>query len=229
MSPEVEMDRVLPLVEAIKREEGGPLAGALVSVDTFYWEVAQEALRLGADMVNDVTAGAFDEGGQMHRVVAEFGCPYVMMHSRGCPKTMQSAENTTYGNLISDVARELEAKAQAAIQAGVMPWSIITDPGVGFAKAGVAQNCEIIARASEIRREFHSGFLSRAPMLVGPSRKGFLSEIVQKADPAERDVATAAALVIAASQNCNIFRAHNVEIASDALKVADALLKTQQK
>merc|ERR1712157_319331 len=103
-----------------------------------------------------------------------------------------------------------------------MPWCIISDPGIGFAKSH-AQNQIILKHASAIRQSFSTGFLRNAPMLVGPSRKGFLGSIVSKDDPRDRDVATSAALVIAAMQKCNIFRVHNVKVASDALKVVDAI------
>ena len=141
---------------------------------------------------------------------------------RGDPKTMQMPENTTYDNLIADVASELSVKVDRAVESGVMPWCIISDPGIGFAKTH-DQNLQILNHLSELRQSFSSGFLTRAPMLVGPSRKGFLGSITNKTNPAERDVATSAALVIAAMQDCSIFRVHNVGVASDALKIADAV------
>ena len=213
-----ELDRVLPVVEAIKG--AGDLSRVLVSVDTFYAQVAEEAVRAGADLVNDVSSGSLDA--DMHGTVARLGVPYVMMHMRGDPKTMQSAQNTSYADLVSDIASELDAKVDLALDEGMMPWCVITDPGVGFAKTH-DQNCEILCRAGEIRRSFAKGFLRRAPMMVGPSRKGFLGRIVGKEDPKERDVATAAAAALASAQGCNLFRVHNVGVASDALRVADAV------
>ncbi|QDZ22685.1 dihydropteroate synthase [Chloropicon primus] len=218
VSSEEELGRILPVIEAVRRDE--ELSDVLVSVDTFYPRVAEEAVGAGADIVNDVTAGGFDES--MYDAVGKLGTPYVMMHMRGDPKTMQSEEKTAYGDLILEVAGELSAKVHAATRGGIMPWCIITDPGIGFAKTH-SQNCEILGRTSELRRALSPGFARNAPMLVGPSRKGFLGTIVGKKDPRERDVATAAALVVASLGECNIFRVHNVAVAADALRVADAL------
>ena len=219
--PEEEAERVLPIIEAIKADPD--LASkALVSVDTFHSKVARLAVNAGADIVNDVTAGAFDEA--IIDVVAESATPYVMMHMRGGPKTMQSKENTTYGDggLVPTIARELGDRVELAVRSGLMPWCVITDPGIGFAKTH-AQNLELLSSLCSLRQSFEPTFLRKQPMLVGPSRKGFLGVVAGRPDPKDRDAATSAALVIAAANECNIFRAHNVTYAADALKVADAV------
>ena len=218
ISCQEECDRVLPIIEAIKADE--EYSQVLLSVDTFYSKVAEDAIRLGADIVNDVSAGRLD--GDMYKIVAQAHVPFVMMHMRGNPKTMQSEACTSYSNLVEDMASELESRVAIALERGVMPWCVITDPGVGFAK-NHDQNKKIMKSLSEFRGKFSTGFLRNAPMLVGPSRKGFLGSIVNKAAPQDRDVATSAAIVLASMQGCNIFRVHNVGIASDALKVADAV------
>ncbi len=122
---------------------------------------------------------------------------------------------------------ELGARAARAVaEHAVVPWGIISDPGVGFAKTH-DQNALMLGRLADIRSAFPGGFLRKAPMVVGPSRKGFLGAIVGKHKPAERDAATAAAIAIAAAAGGpmagGIFRVHNVGMAADALKVADAL------
>ena len=107
---------------------------AFVSVDTFYGSVASAAARAGADVINDVSAGTLDAGMLAAVAATERPTPYVAMHMRGDPTTMQSAALTRYDDVSRRVGEELAARAADAAKAGVEPWRLWTDPGLGFAK-----------------------------------------------------------------------------------------------
>ena len=214
VGPEEELARVGPVVRALAADS--ELRGALVSVDTFYAHVAKETARLGAQLINDVSAGRLDP--DMFRAMAENGLPYVMMHSRGDPETMQREEHTTYSDLPREAAEELGARVAAAEAAGVSQWQVLTDPGLGFAKTH-AGNWELLAGLERFRRHLPSAALRRAPMVFGASRKGFLAPAGQGPAPADRDVASAAAAALATAQGANIVRAHDVSMTVSACRV----------
>ena len=169
-------------------------------------------------MVNDVSGGGLDA--RMHAAVAALGVPYVLMHMRGDPTTMQSAENTAYGDVVAEVAAELRQKAAAAAAVGVETWRLVLDPGLGFAKGG-KDNVRLLAGLPRLRAALGPP-LRGAPLLVGPSRKGCLGALTGHATPAARDAATAAAAALAAAGGANVVRAHDAAGVRDALRVADA-------
>lgn len=178
---------------------------------------------MGVHIVNDVSGGTLDP--EMLPTVADLEIPYIMMHMRGDPKTMQSKANTTYNNVSEDVGNELNAQIGRAEALGIPAWRIITDPGIGFAKTR-KQNLDLLKDLPVVRKRL-SGTVSRGPMLVGPSRKGFLGEITGRQKGEDRDFATAAAAVVAVLGGANIIRAHNVRAVRDALKVVDAIYKDE--
>lgn len=145
-----------------------------VSVDTFYSAVAEEAVGAGADMINDVSGGLQDP--KMFSTVASLDVPYVLMHMRGTPKTMQQPQHTTYDCVWVDVGTALHARAQQAIQAGIKTWNLILDPGLGFAKTKLG-NLQLLGKLRDMRHHTLPGLYGRLPMLVGPSRKGFLGAV----------------------------------------------------
>jgi 2-amino-4-hydroxy-6-hydroxymethyldihydropteridine diphosphokinase/dihydropteroate synthase len=155
--------------------------------------------------------------------VTELGVPFVVMHMRGTPRDMQSSAHTAYGDVAADVAAELAAAATAAVAAGVEPWRLILDPGLGFAKT-LDGNFELIARLREVRGALPPP-LRGAPLLAGPSRKGFLGRATGRQAAADRDHATAAAAALCVAGGAGIIRAHNVAAARDAARVADAVLR----
>ncbi|KAJ3234646.1 trifunctional dihydropteroate synthetase [Chytriomyces hyalinus] len=219
VTEEVECARVVPVVEALRREIG---EGVLISVDTFRAAVAKKAILAGADFINDVTGAAFDPN--MVTVMAELNVPVCIMHMRGDPKTMQSL--TTYENndVTSEVRTVLTAHVSKLIHAGVYRWNIILDPGIGFAKTG-DQNFKLL-------RELHAitakGALARFPLLVGPSRKGFLKaglDEKRQADPKERVWATAAACCAAVMGGAGILRVHDVKEMVDVIATSDILYR----
>lgn len=155
-SKEEEKGRILPVVEAISRQ----FPEAILSVDTFRSQVAAESIAAGAHIINDVSGGLLDE--QMFPTIAGLDVPYILMHMRGTPATMQ--EHTDYDDVVNDIAVELGKSISALRQLGVK--DIILDPGFGFAKT-IAQNYELLFRVSELH---YLGL----PILGGISRKSMI-------------------------------------------------------
>jgi dihydropteroate synthase len=192
-----ELRRVLPVLER--------LDGVPVSIDTSKAEVARRALRLGAELVNDVTALRADAA--MAEVVAESGAYVCLMHWDKQPD---------YGDVVADVATFLEARLRFAVEAGVAEDRILLDPGIGFGKT-VEQNFELVRRLPELVS------LGR-PMLVGFSRKSSLGRIL--GDPSAKTgplSASVAAAVAAYERGATILRVHDVREHVEALTVAAAV------
>jgi dihydropteroate synthase len=206
---EEELRRVLPAVAALDARFAVP-----ISVDTRKSRVAEEALDAGAAIVNDVSALAFDP--RMAGVVAGAGAGVVLMHMRGAPEDMR--EHASYDDLEGEVAAELRAAVGRALAAGIERDSIVVDPGIGFAKTA-GQSVRLLAGLPRIAE---LGF----PVLVGPSRKSFLGEILGL-PPRERAVGTAAACVLAYLRGARIFRVHDVAPTFQALRVAAAVTEAE--
>lgn len=225
ISVEEELDRLIPVLEAVI---GMPEAeGKLISVDTFYSEVASEAVSKGAHLVNDVSAGQMDSN--MLRVVAGLKVPYVAMHMRGNPSTMQNSENLQYDDVCKQIASELYSRVKDAELAGIPAWRIIIDPGIGFSKK-TEHNLDILMGLPNIRAEIarKSLAVSHAPILIGPSRKRFLGDICYRTAAEERDPATVASVTASVLGGANIVRVHNIRDNLDAVKVCDAMLKQRR-
>src|SRR5262249_14633942 len=137
--PGIEAARVLPVIRELSR------AGVPMSIDTTRSEVAAAALAAGAGVVNDVSGGLADPA--MGRLVADHGCPWILMHWRGHSRQMQQL--ATYDDVVKDVREELSQRADAALAAGVDPGMIILDPGLGFAKRA-EHNWRLSAHLNEI-------------------------------------------------------------------------------
>lgn len=221
ISVEEELGRLIPILEAVVSMPEAE--GKLISVDTFYSEVALEAVSKGAHLINDVSAGQLDSN--MFKVMADLDVPYVAMHMRGDPSTMQNSENLKYDNVCKEISSELYSRVREAEISGIPAWRIIIDPGIGFSKK-TEQNLEILFGLSDIRKEIgtRSLSISHAPMLIGPSRKRFLGEICPR-PAAERDHATIAAVTAGVLGGANIVRVHNVKANLDAVKLCDAILR----
>lgn len=209
VSVEDELARVVPVVRALAAE------GAVVSVDTTRAVVAEQAVAAGALVVNDVSGGLADE--RMAEVVARTGVVYVVMHWRGHADVMDDLEQ--YDDVVLDVRRELAARVEALLAAGVRREQLVVDPGLGFSKAGAA-NWPLLAALDEL----HALGL---PVLVGASRKRFLGHLLAGPDgepvpPLERDAATAAVSALAAAAGAWCVRVHEVRGTADAVRVAQA-------
>jgi dihydropteroate synthase len=188
------------------------LGGAAVSIDTSKAAVAQRALALGAELVNDVTALRGDP--ELAGVVADAGCYLCLMHMQGEPRTMQVAP--AYDDVVSDVKRFLEERLAFAVASGVREELICLDPGIGFGKT-VAHNFELIRRLSELAE------LGR-PILVGVSRKSSLGTLT--GTPTGTVAASVGAAVAAYDRGASIIRAHDVRDHVQALAAARAVAAT---
>jgi len=209
-SVQEELRRVLPVVEALAGH------GVAVSVDTMRAEVAEQALRAGAAVVNDVSGGLADEA--MAGVVARSGAPYIAMHWRGHSTDMQS--RAVYDDVVADVCAELAERARTLVAAGVAAERLVLDPGFGFAK--LAHHNWLLLR--HLDRVLDLGH----PVLVGTSRKAFLGRLGRREGeaprpPLERDVATAATSVHAARLGAWGVRVHHVPSTLDALRATYAI------
>jgi dihydropteroate synthase len=202
---EEELRRVLPVIAGLApaRQQ------AQLSVDTSKAVVAAEAIRRGATMVNDVTALRGDP--DMARVIAETGADCCLMHMLGVPRTMQI--DPRYDDVVDEVKAFLEERLAFAVAAGISEERIILDPGIGFGKT-VAHNLELLARLDEL-------VTIGRPVMVGPSRKGFLGRLTGR-PVNDRLAGTIAACVVAYGHGARVFRVHDVAPVADALIVAAA-------
>ena len=214
-SADEELRRVLPVVEALVG------LGAVVSVDTMRASVAQACLEAGAAIINDVSAGLADP--EMFGVVAaQPEADYVAMHWRAHGAVMNDAAH--YDDVVAEVTRELLARRDAALAAGIAAERIVLDPGYGFSKTA-AQNWELFAANESFLHHGHR-------VLVGVSRKRFLGELLASPDARgelrprpteERDAATAALTTVCAQQGVWAVRTHEVRAQRDAIEVVARL------
>lgn len=211
VSPEEEVRRIVPVIRDILAER----PDTLISVDTYRAATAEAAVEAGARIVNDVTALRGDP--RMASLVAEAGCPVVLMHMLGEPKTMQT--NPRYENVVREVRDFLAERAECAEKAGADPQNVILDPGIGFGKT-LEHNLSLL---HDLDAVVGLGF----PVLVGTSRKRFLEKITGIVTASERVAATVATTVLAYERGATLFRVHDVRANADALAVADAVRQAQ--
>lgn len=205
LSPEIELERLIPPLSAINRE----FPETIISVDTFYADVAKYCVNeCGVSIINDVSGGELDS--QMFSTVAELNVPYVLMHMRGTPQTMQQA--TDYDNLLEDISLYFSEKVRALRQMGVN--DIILDPGFGFAK-DVNQNYQLMNSL-----KFFQNF--ELPLLVGISRKSVVTKFLNvSVDEALNG--TAVLNTFALLNGANILRVHDVREAVEAIKIVEKI------
>jgi dihydropteroate synthase len=200
-----EMDRVIPVIQALAREIKIP-----ISIDTLKAEVAQEALRLGASMINDVSALRRDS--ELISVAAKAGVPVILMHMKGTPEDMQRDPN--YEDLIPEIYGFLEEAINRAVHGGIQKERVIVDPGIGFGKT-FDHNLQIIR---ELGRFLPLG----QPILLGSSRKAFIGHIL-KNKAHERDVGSMATIAAGILNGAHIVRVHNVRMAVETATIIDAI------
>ena len=209
-----ERRRVLPVIEALAERAGVP-----ISVDTMKASVADAALRAGARVVNDVSGGRFDP--EVLAVAADHGAGYVAMHMRGEPRTMQDAPS--YDDVVREVGDFLAERADVARAAGIAPFAIALDPGIGFGKT-TAHNLELLAQLDALVARLD------APIVVGASRKRFLGALV--GDPGteatdRRDDATLATTVWAVGLGARVVRVHDVRSTRRAVALYDVMARAE--
>ncbi|KAI9130394.1 dihydropteroate synthase [Acaryochloris sp. CCMEE 5410] len=201
-----ELDRVIPVIQAIRSQLDVP-----ISVDTTRSSVAAAAIAAGADLVNDVSGGIYDP--QMLSTVAHLQVPIILMHMRGTPQTMQKL--TDYQDLVKDIIDFLQQQIDAAQAAGILREFLAIDPGIGFAKTG-PQNLSLLREIAQFRA-------LGCPILVGPSRKSFIGQILNQPDPQQRVWGTAAACCAAIQGGADILRIHDGAAMREVCQVADAI------
>lgn len=202
--PDVELQRVVPVVEALAGE------GAVVSIDTSKPTVAEAALVRGVEIVNDVTAA---RAPGMADLVAASGAGIVLMHMQGTPRTMQ--DDPAYDDVVSEVEEYLTQRLNTVAAAGVSEDRIAIDPGIGFGKT-LQHNLELLRGLDRLSRH--------GPVVVGTSRKGFLGALTGIDEPAQRDLATAVTTALAFARGARVFRVHDVASSRQALSVANAMV-----
>lgn len=220
ISPSEELKRVVPAIKMIRSlPEAAKVA---ISIDTFYAEVARAAVNAGADLINDISAGLLDP--DMLPTAAELGKTVILMHMRGNPHTMTKLTKYPFG-VVDGVAHELSQRVQAALNAGIPPWRIVLDPGVGFAKTQ-QQNLELLRRLNDLRNLSTTGIqLGGYPWLLGTSRKGFVGKITNAPDPSQRLMGTAATVTASIAGGADIVRVHDVGEMAQVVKMANAIYR----
>jgi dihydropteroate synthase len=211
VSLQEELDRVVPVIERLRRETGCPL-----SVDTTKSAVARAAVAAGASFVNDISGLQFDAG--MVEAVAQSGAGLFLMHTRGRPDRMQ--EDTAYTDLLGEIVACLRTGLERAQAAGIAVEKVAIDPGIGFGKSAEG-NLEILHRL----RELHG--LGR-PVLLGTSRKSFIGRALGQIDPAQRLAGTLATIALGVAAGAQVFRVHDVRQAREAALMAWAICRRQK-
>ncbi|MGA1864575.1 MAG: dihydropteroate synthase [bacterium] len=203
---EEELRRIVPLVKELVKEVPIP-----ISIDSYKSEVVKQALDAGAHIINDISGLRFDNA--MAGLAAHYKAPAVIMHIKGTPKDMQ--QNPVYEDLVGEVKSYLEEGVRVAEAAGIKREQVIVDVGIGFGKT-VSHNLELINRLDE----FHS---IGCPMLLGPSRKSFIGNILDL-PVSERLEGTIAAVAMAVSRGVHIVRVHDCGPIKRAVQIADAIM-----
>lgn len=206
---DTELARVIPVVSALASE------GVVVSIDTSKPAVAEAAVAAGARIVNDVTGLAKPD---MRSVCADSAAGVVIMHMQGNPQTMQ--DEPAYDDVVVEVGKFLASQAVVAVESGVRLESVAIDPGIGFGKS-LHHNLELMRHLGALT---HFGY----PVLIGPSRKGFLGALLEpkrgQTSALDRDGATAGAIAAAVMNGAHIIRTHNVPLGVDVALVAKAMV-----
>ncbi len=205
ISQEEELRRLIPVVESVCRVVSIP-----VSVDTTKAVVAGRALEAGAAIVNDISALRGDPG--MAQVVAEAGAGLVMMHRQGTPQTMQQAP--AYTDVVEEVRAFFVERIVAAERAGISRMRIMLDPGIGFGKLK-EHNLSLLANLGSFAT-------LGCPVLVGVSRKSFISQVLAR-PVADRVLGTAAAVAMAIERGASVVRVHDVSEMRDVVRMVDAI------
>ncbi|MFH1688648.1 MAG: dihydropteroate synthase [Candidatus Eisenbacteria bacterium] len=208
VSEDEELERVVPVIQKLREEWDGP-----VSVDTYRARVAEQSLAAGASIVNDITA--FTAEPRIGKVTADAGAAAVLMHMRGSPATMQ--ENPVYTDLMGEVAFFLRSAIERATSAGIAGDQIAIDPGIGFGKT-TEHNLAILRRLPELA-------VLGKPVLVGPSRKNFIGNVLDlpAGERLEGTLATAAYAVV---QGARIIRVHDVRPTVRVTRMVEACISS---
>ena len=201
---EEEISRIVPVVEALIKE----FPDVLISIDTFRSRVASQCLQAGAALINDISAGLIDKN--MLSIIARYKVPYIMMHMKGTPKTMQ--QNTDYENMLVDILKYFSERIATATDLGLV--DIIVDPGFGFSKT-TEQNYELLSKIDLFANV-------KRPLLIGLSRKSMIYKPLNT-NAANALNGTTALNMLALMKGANILRVHDVKEALECVKLAEQM------
>ncbi|MEZ4792751.1 MAG: dihydropteroate synthase [Gelidibacter sp.] len=204
ISEDAELRRILPIVVLVLKE----FPDVLLSIDSFRSKIAKQCIEAGASMINDISAGKLDAN--MLQTVAKLHVPYVMMHMRGTPKTMQTL--TQYDHLVKDILFYFSERIAAARALGIV--DLVVDPGFGFAKT-ITQNYEILSN-------FECFKMLELPLLAGLSRKSMVYKPLGL-DSGEALNGTTVLNTIALQKGASILRVHDVREAMETIKLVEQL------
>ncbi|MGC1479637.1 MAG: dihydropteroate synthase [Chthoniobacterales bacterium] len=213
VSADDEIHRILPVIERLRTT-----SDVLISIDTSKAAVARAAIAAGADIVNDVTGLAGDPA--MAALAAETKVGVIIMHMRGTPRTMQTAP--AYDDVVAEVREFLRQQTALALASGISPMAIALDPGIGFGKTPdhnrlLLENCDRLTPASP-----PTG--SQLPIVIGVSRKSYLSTLVGNNDIADRFWPGVALTSFCRELGARVFRVHDVAAHHSAVRMTEAIL-----
>jgi len=206
ISDKEEAQRVIPVIKALIRKHNIP-----ISVDTYKTSVAQKALDAGASIVNNIKGATLNK--KLITIISKYKAAIILMHMQGIPKTMQ--KNTHYQNLIAEIIQSLQNSIEKCLENGINSDKIIVDPGIGFGKTP-NQNLEIINRLKEFKA-------LNQPLLIGPSRKSFIGEVLHQ-PVSQRQIGTVTSLCISVLNGAHIVRVHDVKAAKQAVTLTEAII-----
>ena len=200
ISSEKELKKLLPIIKLLKTE----IPEIIISIDTFWSKTAKECIKLGANIINDISAGSIDNN--MFSTIAELQAPYIIMHMQGTPKNMQN--NPQYNNVVKDIISYFKEKIAALRKKGIT--NIIIDPGFGFGKT-LSHNYQILNQLEEFKQ-------FDLPLLIGTSRKSMICNLLDQ-KPEEALNGTTITNTMALEKGASIIRVHDVKEALECIKI----------
>ena len=210
ISDKEQLEKIIPVLEYINTNSIKESSNILISIDTRSSVVAEECLKLGADIINDVSG--FDYDDKMPDIIAKYGAKVIIQHSNGTPENMQN--NTEYSNLIDELYQSLKSKINLAISKGIKKENIIIDPGIGFGKTR-EQNFEIIRRIEEF-------YGLGCPVMLGVSRKSLLN--MPEETNETKDIFSVAINTLALQKHVDYIRVHNVKLHKQLLDLTSEVV-----
>lgn len=213
VSEEEELNRVIPVIKKFREIDNE----TPISIDTYKANIAEQAILNGADIINDISSGTFDDN--ITKIAAKYNCPYVIMHMKGKPFDMQ--QNSVYSErgAVFDIKEFFTKQIKRLKDTGIEECKIILDPGIGFGKT-LNDNIEILNNLFEFKV---FGF----PILIGVSRKSFIGNILGK-PPQDRLYGTIASVVLSIINGATIVRVHDVREIKDAVVITDRILRNKK-
>ncbi|KGG12408.1 MULTISPECIES: dihydropteroate synthase [Prochlorococcus] len=202
-----ELDRLIPTLKTIRAR----FPELIISVDTFYSKVAQKAIDLGANWINDISGGRIDP--IILEIVANASCPFIITHSRGNSQTMNNL--AYYKNVCNEVCDELNKRTVIAIDKGIKEANIIWDPGIGFAK-DTEHNLQLLSNLEFFTKK-------KYPLMVGPSRKRFIGDVINQPNPLLRSQGTSAVICRCVQAKTDIVRVHDVKETKETIVMSSKL------